>query len=145
MGIDAPPPGMKILETEECWQLLGSEEVGRLAVSVSGRPDIFPINFVLDDATIVFRTAEGTKFAAALIGREVAFEADDFNIAAGEAWSVVVEGHAEEIDMHERTEDLAFALHPWSSAPKSRFVRVVPRQISGRLFHGLRRRSDQDE
>ena len=87
--------GMTIHEPDVCWNLLRSAEVGRLAVSIKDQPDIFPINFVVDHGTVVFRTAEGTKLAAAVLGRGVAFEADGFDAGAGEAWSVVIKGRAE--------------------------------------------------
>jgi hypothetical protein len=133
-----------ILDPDSCLRLLGSEEVGRLAVSVAGYPDIFPVNYVLDDTTIVFRTAEGTKLAAAFAGHGVAFEADGYDAEANEAWSVVIKGHAEEIKMYDLLEDTAFPLFSWSIAPKSRFVRVVPDQISGRRFHLAQGRSAHD-
>ena len=46
------------LDERDCWEMLGHASVGRLAVDVGGEPDIFPINFVVDDRTIVFRTAD---------------------------------------------------------------------------------------
>ena len=58
-----PRNGMAILSDEECWALLEAQEVGRLGVSVAGEVDIFPLNFVVTDRTIVFRTAEGSKLA----------------------------------------------------------------------------------
>ena len=84
-------------------RVLGSpslDDVGRLAVSITNLPDIFPINYVVDRGTVVFRTAEGTKLAAAVLGRGVAFEVDGVDDAAGEAWSVVIKGHAVEIERH---------------------------------------------
>ena len=66
-------------------------------MSIADRPEIFPINFVVDHGTVVFRTAEGTKLAGAVQGDAVAFEADGYERDTGEAWSVVVKGHAEEI------------------------------------------------
>ena len=60
--------GTTVLDTHTCLQLLRTREVGRLAVSSADHPDIFPINYVLDRGTVVFRTAEGTKLAAALLG-----------------------------------------------------------------------------
>jgi len=59
-----PGSGVTILDESACWRLLRSTEVGRLAVALADRPDIFPINFLVDQATIVFRTAEGSKLAA---------------------------------------------------------------------------------
>jgi len=121
------------LTPDTCWELLSTESVGRLAVSIANQPDIFPINFVVDRESVVFRTAEGTKFAAALLGRGVAFEADAE--ADGVAWSVVVKGQAREIEeMYElfAAEDLP--LYPWHSAPKHHFVRIVPTEVTGRRF-----------
>src|SRR6476659_9623927 len=69
--------GMTILGPDACWAKLRSAEVGRLAVSIVDQPDIFPINLVVD-VTVCFRTAEGTKLAAAVLGRSVAFEVDVF-------------------------------------------------------------------
>ena len=71
--------GIAILDSDECWALLGSTEVGRLAVSIANHPDVFPINYVVDHKTIVFRTAEGTKLAAAVLGTAVAFEIDGYD------------------------------------------------------------------
>ena len=57
----------EILGESDCWELLDHAQVGRLAVDIAGQPDIFPINDVVDRGTVVFRTAEGTKLAAALV------------------------------------------------------------------------------
>ena len=45
-----------VLPEHTCWMLLRSVEVARLAVSVDDRPDIFPVNFVVDHGTVVIRT-----------------------------------------------------------------------------------------
>jgi uncharacterized protein len=109
--------------------------VGRLAVSISDHPDIFPINYVVDQGMIVFRTAEGTKLAAALLGRAVAFEADGYDAGAGDAWSVVVKGHANEVEsMDDYFDALDLPLFPWHAGPKHRFVRIEPIAITGRRF-----------
>jgi len=127
--------GMTIHEPDVCWKLLRSAEVGRLAVSIKDQPDIFPINFVVDHGTVVFRTAEGTKLAAAVLGRGVAFEADGFDAGAGEAWSVVIKGRAEEVlKMIEVFEATDLPLFPWLTSPKPRFVRIVPESVTGRTF-----------
>jgi nitroimidazol reductase NimA-like FMN-containing flavoprotein (pyridoxamine 5'-phosphate oxidase superfamily) len=127
--------GMTVLETEECLDLLRKEDVGRLAVSIVEHPDIFPINYVVDRGQVVFRTAQGTKLAGAVLGRGVAFEVDGYDRSTGEAWSVVVKGHAVEV---ERLQDLYVALtlplFPWHAAPKHHFVRIEPTEITGRRF-----------
>ena len=124
-----------MLEANACWELVRSSEIGRLAVSIGNCPDIFPVNFVVDHGTLVFRTAEGTKLAAAVLGETVAFEVDGDDAEAGEAWSVVMRGRAVEI---EHVQDLCDALDltpfPWHAAPKHRFVRIEPEDVSGRRF-----------
>jgi uncharacterized protein len=123
------------LEANECWDLLRETEVGRLAISIAGHPDIFPVNFVIDHGTIVFRTEEGTKLAGSVLGRGVAFEVDGYERTSTQAWSVVVKGAAREIEgMHELFDAVELPLVPWQSGPKHRFVRIVPVEVTGRRF-----------
>jgi nitroimidazol reductase NimA-like FMN-containing flavoprotein (pyridoxamine 5'-phosphate oxidase superfamily) len=128
--------GTTILETNTCWDLLRHSDVGRLAVSIADHPDIFPVNFVVDHGSVVFRTAEGTKLAAAVLGQSVAFEVDGYDPAAGDAWSVVIKGRASEIErMQDVFDALDLPLFPWHASPKHRFVRITPDNVSGRRFH----------
>ena len=128
--------GITILELDGCWDLLRQADVGRLAVSITDHPDLFPINFVVDNGTVVFRTAAGTKLAAAVLGRSVAFEVDGYDAAIGDAWSVVIKGHAVEIErMQDLFDALDLPLFPWHASPKHRFVRIEPVEVSGRRFH----------
>jgi hypothetical protein len=147
--------GMTKLEGHQCWTLMRTCEVGRLAVSIAEHPDIFPVNFMVDHGSIVFRTAEGTKLAGAVLGRAVAFEVDGYDGASGEAWSVVVKGSAHEVErMHELFDIADLPLFPWHAGPKHRYVRIVPVEITGRRLlpcptrtahrrHSPRRRATQ--
>jgi len=126
---------MEILDVAECLRLLRSAQVGRLGIAIMNVPDIFPVNFVVDDGTVVFRTAEGTKFAAAVLGTAVAFEVDGYEPDAGEAWSVVLKGHAVEIEgMYELFDAQELPLFPWHNSPKYRYVRILSDEITGRRF-----------
>ena len=128
--------GTEVLDANVCWDLLRKTEVGRLAVSITDHPDIFPVNYVTDRGTVVFRTAEGTKLAAAVLGRAVAFEIDGYDPEHGDAWSVVIKGQETEIErMQDVFDALDLPLFPWHASPKHRFVRIEPFDISGRLFH----------
>jgi nitroimidazol reductase NimA-like FMN-containing flavoprotein (pyridoxamine 5'-phosphate oxidase superfamily) len=127
--------GITVLSSEECLELLRGETVGRLAVAIRDHPDIFPINYAVDRGAVVFRTAEGTKLAASVLGRGVAFEVDGLDAVAGVAWSVVVKGHAVEIErLSDVLDALDLPLFPWHAAPKHRFVRIEPVEITGRTF-----------
>jgi hypothetical protein len=123
------------LSPDACWALMRSAETGRLAVIVNGEPDIFPVNFVVDHGTLVFRTAPGTKRSAALDGPRVAFEGDGLDAETDQAWSVVIKGHAEEVThLYELLDTTALPLFPWHTGPKHHLIRVIVDEITGRRF-----------
>jgi hypothetical protein len=137
--------GITVLETDDCLDLLRTEVVGRLAVSIAEHPDIFPINYLVDGGRVVFRTAQGTKLAGAVLGRGVAFEVDGDDPSTGDAWSVVVKGHAVEVESLQDVYDaLNLPLFPWHAAPKHHFVRIEPSEITGRRFHVVDKSSWDD-
>lgn len=129
------------LSDDEAWQKLDAEQFGRLAVAVAGRPDIFPVNYVTHNNTIVFRTAEGSKLASVAINSAVAFEIDGYNPDKNMAWSVVLHGHAALIDHGPAEEELnSLPLFPWNTSPKNRLVQITVTQVTGRCFEALGRR-----
>ncbi|WP_064076158.1 pyridoxamine 5'-phosphate oxidase family protein [Prescottella equi] len=133
MSIDTPKDAE--LTADECWTLLRSSSVGRLAVWVDDHPDIFPLNYVVDHGSVVFRSGAGTKVAAALTQAPVAMEADDYDADSHEAWSVVLKGNAEGIhEIDELMDTLYLPIFPWQSGPKELFIRITPAQLTGRRF-----------
>lgn len=128
-------PEVTVLNEHECWELLRSVTTGRLAVIRGEGPDIFPLNYVVDHGTVVFRTGDGAKIAALTESPQVAFEVDGFGADTGEAWSVVIKGLAERIsDLYEGLDALTLPLAPWQDGSKRRFVRIVPTEVTGRRF-----------
>lgn len=126
---------MDVLSEEQCWELLNRDQIGRLGVVVAGRPDIFPVNYLLHEGEIYFKTAEGSKLASIMTHREVAFEVDGYDEETNEAWSVVVNGMARVLT-HEEDEEQARGLPitPWHIEPKRHFVVIEPSELSGRRF-----------
>ncbi len=123
-----------VLSSSQCWAMLRESQLGRLAVVVDGRPDVFPVTFVVDHGSLVFRTAAGTKHAGA-DGHPVALEADGVDPTEGSAWSVVVKGEARTVSgLHESLDALFLPLHPVHPGPKPHLVRIVVDEISGRWF-----------
>lgn len=124
---------VEVLDERECWELLELAPMGRLALAAAGEIDIFPINFVVHEQALYFRTAPGTKLIELVINPKVAIEIDGWD--EGEAFSVVVKGdaerleHAVEIDAAER-----LPLAPWVPTFKYRWVRIRPVTVSGRRF-----------
>jgi uncharacterized protein len=128
-------PEVQNLEHHECWALLRTVSVGRLAILADGRPDIFPVNYTVDGGTLVFRTGEGTKLAAASKGAAVALEADGVDPDTGLAWSVVAKGTADVVTGTEQIMDTSrLYLFPWQAGKKDAFVRITPDSITGRRF-----------
>lgn len=123
------------LSAKQCWELLRSTEVGRLAVIVSDHPEIFPVNYAVDQGTVVFRSAQGTKVTSALGDAPVAFEADGYDSETGLVWSVVVKGQASTFQtIEEAAESFNVDVHPWQAGKKERFIRIRPDEITGRRF-----------
>ncbi len=126
---------IRSLEVDTCWELLRSVSIGRLAVIVAERPEIFPVNHVVDRGTIIFRTADGTKLAGSIGSAPVAFEVDGYDESTAEAWSVIVKGRAEEIrQLHDLLDTVDLPLEPWHGDPKHRFIRIEPEEVTGRRF-----------
>mgnify|MGYP000054424713 CR=1 FL=1 len=135
---DAGTPAEKPAElsANQCWDYIRQAAVGRLAVVVDQHPEIFPINFVADRGSVVFRTAAGTKLAGALEGGAVAFEVDGYDDRLGQAWSVVLKGSAVQLDgIEEILASEELPLFPWQSGDKNHFLRIDPVQTSGRSFY----------
>lgn len=130
--------GTEELTIDQCWELLTATTVGRLAVDIAGKPDIFPINYIVDENAIVFKTGAGTKLAASALLHHVAFEIDGYEPTERNAWSVVIKGRAHQVERMEEVfaaDDLP--LFPWAAHPKPNFVRIDPTTITGRRFHVL--------
>jgi nitroimidazol reductase NimA-like FMN-containing flavoprotein (pyridoxamine 5'-phosphate oxidase superfamily) len=123
------------LTPRECWDLLASSDVGRLAVCFEGGPDVFPINYVVANGTLIFRTAPGLKHVSARLGEYVALEADHVDRESGMVWSVVAKGRARDVTGEP---ELAYArslpLRPMHDSRKSFFVRLEPDTVTGRQF-----------
>ncbi|SFT99846.1 pyridoxamine 5'-phosphate oxidase family protein [Arthrobacter sp. ov118] len=134
MDTTTPPPDYS-LTMDQCWSLLETETVGRVALIVDNHPEIFPVNFVLTRRAIVFRTSGGTKMWGAVTAKPVAFEIDGYDAPNETAWSVMARGEAELVENQEE-KDAADAqlLEPWQPGDKPYYVRVAPKALTGRRF-----------
>src|SRR6476660_2089025 len=109
---------LAIIEEHECWELLRSVPVGRLAMNSPDGLLVIPVNFVVAGETVVFRTAEGGLLSgAAGWGREVAFQADRIEEALKWGWSVLVQGQLRRVP-DEEAEALLAGVTPWSAGQR---------------------------
>jgi nitroimidazol reductase NimA-like FMN-containing flavoprotein (pyridoxamine 5'-phosphate oxidase superfamily) len=125
--------GLEVLDRDECLCLLSSDPVGRVAVVVDARPMIFPVNYALDGESIVFRSDAGSKVSGATSGFPMSFEIDGIDEIFHTGWSVVVNGVGHEVvDGTELARLRALELRPWASGPKTHWIRIQPKTMTGR-------------
>lgn len=134
MSTSEAKPTTEELRIHECWKYLRSASVGRLALVVNGRPEIFPVNYLPEDGTVIFRTGPGTKLDALLKGGSVALEADGLNTYGTIAWSVVLKGEPETVDPDGEGLAREQGPSPWEEGTKDELIRITPTEISGRRF-----------
>lgn len=131
--MDIGSGAVTMLTPDECWEQLGQETLGRIAVSAAGVVDIFPVNYVVDGHTLLFRTAPGTKLLELAINDRVAFEVDGHT--DDQAWSIVVKGRAERVERQSEIDAAdELGLEPWIPTLKYRWVRIRPDEVTGRSF-----------
>jgi uncharacterized protein len=120
------------LSPDECWEMLRGEEFGRLAFRIVDEVHITPVNYAVDGETLLFRTAEGTKLLAVVMGSQVALEIDRYDEES--ARSVVVRGSARLLPEDEAHRSENVPLRPWVPTLKYNVVEITPQVISGRAF-----------
>ena len=124
---------LEVLPRRECLELLSLVGIGRIGVLVDSAPEIYPVNFVVDEDSIVFRTDSGSKLRGLERSPSVCFEADGINFHDQTGWSVLVKGRAEEVRGPEAMRRAAELPLPfWTAGEKSHWIRIRPTDISGR-------------
>jgi hypothetical protein len=94
---------------------------------------ILPVNYILLGNDVVFRTDPGSKLRAALHNTPVAYEVDGVDQQLEIGWSVLIRGFVSEVtDQAELNELRRSPLRAWAPGDKAHFLRVSPRQITGK-------------
>ena len=120
------------LAPDAAWDFLRGQRVGRLAYHLLGEVHIVPVNYVVADGRILFRTAPGSKLLGVVMDADVAFETD--RVGPDRATSVVVRGAANLLTERE-VDDLGdVPVTSWVPTDKDEVVAVEVREISGRSF-----------
>jgi nitroimidazol reductase NimA-like FMN-containing flavoprotein (pyridoxamine 5'-phosphate oxidase superfamily) len=131
---DTPSSAIRVLSRDECLRLLAEHSFGRLAVSME-TPVIRPVNYAFDERSqsVVFRSADGSKFHALLLQANAAFEIDGIDDSARAGWSVIIVGMAEEITNPTEIRRLdRLGLDHWAPGPKPHWMRIRAWTVSGR-------------
>lgn len=121
------------LSVEECWERLEQQTLGRLVTHAADEIDIFPVNYAVENKTLLVKTAPGTKLLELTIHPEVVFEID--YVTPPLAYSVVVKGTASELQRSDEIEE-AERRGPLGLLPQLRYrwVRITPISLTGIAF-----------
>jgi nitroimidazol reductase NimA-like FMN-containing flavoprotein (pyridoxamine 5'-phosphate oxidase superfamily) len=127
---------VEVLSEAECKHLLQSGGLGRVAFVIDGRPQIFPVSYAFDEGVVVFRTSPGLKLERGPYSY-AAFEVDQIDRGIGVAWSVTVQGTAQDISqtidpLSERLRLLA--VKPGAPGDRREWMGIYADHISGRRF-----------
>ncbi len=143
------PVTLETLDEAECLRLISPGGIGRLAYPGRYGLTVIPVNYVLHEGAIVFRTAqdsptgEDLQTGIAHAEYQVAFEIDDIDQAAREGWSVLIHGPAHHMTSEaERASVLASGVEPWPGGPREHAIRITPTRIAGRRLRRGQPRND---
>ena len=130
------PVGLRVvskLMPAECRRLIAPGGVGRIAFGTISGPVVVPVNFAVLADTVVIRTAAGTVIDGHA-DEQVALEVDHIDEALCQGWSVLVRGPAHRVahpaELRRLQEDAA--VWPWVGGEREVYVRITPREITGR-------------
>lgn len=121
------------LDRRACLALLCTAEVGRVIYTDSALPAALPVNFMLDDEEVVFRTGGGGKLVAATRNAVVGFQVDELDAATRTGWTVLGVGEAYEVIEPRRLAELHAVLPPpWVPAHTDHTISIPLQRLTGR-------------
>jgi nitroimidazol reductase NimA-like FMN-containing flavoprotein (pyridoxamine 5'-phosphate oxidase superfamily) len=125
--------GLQILEDDECLKLLSSVPVGRLVFTQGGLPAVRLVNFLVEDRTVLFATADGDKYRAAQRRDVVAFEVDTIDVDRHLGWTVTATGRLSVVDPEEVTViEHTRPLRAWAPNRDRHLIRLAIEVLEGR-------------
>ena len=121
------------IDARECLRLLATADIGRVVFSDAALPAAQPVNYVLDGTDVIFRTANGTKLAAATRHAVVAFQADAIDTRTRTGWTVLGVGETYEVTDPVRLAALApVQPDPWAPGHTAHTICIPLQHLSGR-------------
>ncbi|GAA3070558.1 pyridoxamine 5'-phosphate oxidase family protein [Streptosporangium carneum] len=137
-GLPGAHPHLEKLDADECLRLVSPGGVGRVAFDEPGGPAILPVNYVVRDGAVIFRTSFGGPLDENLrtgvrgVEFKIAFEVDRIDEVNREGWSVLVRGGAHHVTADERASAVASGVLPWAGGERDLYIRIVAVEITGR-------------
>jgi hypothetical protein len=120
------------LGEDESWELASGRPFCRVAWTSGSGPELIPLNHVIRDHTVWFRTSAYSSLVRKVDDERIAVLVDDIDPESRLGWSVQLRGvahvhwHAEEVP------DEVHDLHSWPSGTRPLWVEVRPDEVHGR-------------
>ncbi len=86
------PGHLHELDRAQCLELLATKRVGRIAYCTPDGPEVLPLNYVVHDESVLFRTSPHSALGRQLQLATAAFQVDEIDDYTESGWSVLVRG-----------------------------------------------------
>jgi nitroimidazol reductase NimA-like FMN-containing flavoprotein (pyridoxamine 5'-phosphate oxidase superfamily) len=122
------------LTATECEELLRQSQVGRVAVCSPDGPHVVPVNYVLLDQALVFRTSPYSVVGTHGRDAVVALEIDQVDEAHEAGWSVLARGRAVAVTDPDDVAAIrqAWSAPPWAAGMRTLYLRMARPELTGR-------------
>jgi len=135
--VSPQPENLEELSQDECILRLEANGVGRVAAVLDCRPYICPVNYVVHEGAIIFRTRHGSRLHMATYDSYAALEIDSTDFMYHEGWTVLVQGRSAHVA--DPTEIIALTqvcAAPWAEEAWDAIVRIRLDEVRGqRISH----------
>jgi len=122
---------LRELDPEECWELLRSKRVGRIAYCGSDGPEVLPMNYVVAADSVLFRTSPSSTLGHHLRVDVAAFQVDEVDDYTESGWSVLLRGTSDPVEQQDLS-GIDRRPEPWAAGDRPLHLRLTPRTVTGR-------------
>jgi hypothetical protein len=125
---------LSVLSAARCLELLQGGVIGRVAFCTPDGPQVFPVNYVVHDTSVVFRTTAYSVLGVHAWQTRLAFEVDDLDAGRQAGWSVLATGPGARIDPGPELDDVVRGWNPdpWAGGTRPLYVRLRWDSLTGR-------------
>jgi nitroimidazol reductase NimA-like FMN-containing flavoprotein (pyridoxamine 5'-phosphate oxidase superfamily) len=125
------------LSEERCWELLCSQDTGRIGFNHKDRVMILPVSYLVHNRAIYFRTSADGSIGDAIPRLSTSFQIDEARPDRSEGWSVLVSGPSSRVEEPELLTYLwgQAMQEPWAGGERNTFVRIHAALVTGRYVH----------
>ena len=129
--------GLIELDRRECLELLAAKAVGRIAYAAGTGARILPVNYILVDDCVIFRTVPYGEIYRHALNSNCAFEIDEADEFFESGWSVVASGRLE-LATEDDFAQMRYGKMPeaWAGGDRYMFLRLPCEHVSGRRVIG---------